>query len=60
LKAFARHYSLRPQLALRASFAVRSGILPPQSSEGWNPVFQQIELDPSLRWDDGLFRGLAF
>jgi len=26
------------------------------SSEGWNPVLYQIaeELDPSLRWDDGL------
>jgi hypothetical protein len=26
------------------------------SSVGWNPAFQQIaeELDPSLRWDDGL------
>jgi hypothetical protein len=38
-EALARHDSLLSQLALRASFAVRYGILPSQSSEGWNPAF---------------------
>jgi len=53
--AHARHSSLHPQLVLRASFAVRSDILPAKSSEGWNPILidpdrEQIsELLPSFQ-----------
>jgi hypothetical protein len=43
MEPIARHYSLHPQLALRASFAVRSGILPAQSGESRNPALCRIE-----------------
>ena len=56
-----RHYSLHPQLALRAiRYAnVRSGILPTQSRESGNPFalgfnVPRINMDPRLRGDDEL------